>query len=367
MKNSVYFIGALFILLCCHQPKETSVWVIDLEKSNVSNLNEVFTDYELIPFEVNSDAQIVEFSKLVALDNYLYILDRPSAAIVLFNAAGSYIDKLDAFGEGPGEYLEISDFNINPFNGNVEIISPDGELLIYSKEFSFLDRIPLEGLSSFQYFDYLNDDVIALNSIDFRNTSPVVLFSRSQAKIVGHIDFPFTEFEKNFIFLLENIFFRNEEGLFICTRFSNDVYQIELNQLSFRNKFDFKDYAFYDNSLASGMTAKYYSDYLKEKISNSFASFKKYAESSDQIVFQFPFKNRTGLAVLDKKSGEYKILYRYFSFDYFSYETREIFSIIAPDNISNYLFWEEWSSQDRQILQNAQQEEIPLILKFKTK
>ncbi len=367
MNNKTYYFFAIWFLLSCSQSKNNDHWVIDLEKYNVTKLNEIFKSYDLISLETNEKSHIVEFSKLIALENYLYILDRASATISLFDENGRFINKLDSFGDGPGEYLAISDFNINPFNGNIEVISPDGELLIYSKDFFFLDAIDLDGLSSYSYFDYLNDDIIALNSIDFRNISPIVLFSRSQAKMIGRMDLPFTEFEKNFILFMENIFFRTEKGLFICTRFTNDVYQIKLNEPSLIRKFDFGQYFFTDNSLKEGMSGKYYNEFLKERIGNGFASFKKYTESSDHIVFQFPFKNQTGFAIIDKETQGYKILYRYFSFDHFSYDNNEVFSVITPENINNYHFWEEWNSYERQVLQKAQKEEIPLILKFKIK
>ncbi|MFC3415630.1 6-bladed beta-propeller [Algoriphagus hitonicola] len=362
-KQSIIFF--LFTLVSCGEHQESNHVSINLESPHTENLNDVFSEFGIIPLELHPEAQLVEIDKLLVTDSHYFVLDRSSAVIFVFDKKGEFSNKLDAFGEGPGEYLAISDFNINPFNGNLEVLSPDGVLIVYDSDFTFLDEFSLEGLSSFQYFNYLNEDLIALNTLDHRNPAPVILWSRIQRKLFKEVYLPLHELEKHHLVFMEDIFFRSANSLFICTRFANEVYQITEDSLLLKKQFDFGKYNFPTDQIKADEAEKYYHDFFSEQIQSAFGSIKKYNESDRSVVFQFSLEGKTRFFVQEKASGKYQILDRYFTFDEFKSDTEEIYAVISPEAIPNYDFWPEWDSGQRNLLEEAKENEQTLLLRLK--
>lgn len=84
-------------------------------------------------------------SKLVYNDNRYFILDFTQNKIFVYNDSGDFLNVIGSRGRGPGEYLELRDFQVH--KGRVYIL--DNNLIrIYSYEGSFIDKLDLVGLRS---------------------------------------------------------------------------------------------------------------------------------------------------------------------------------------------------------------------------
>ena len=71
-----------------------------------------------------------------------------SQDVTLFNLAnGSFIERLIFLGNGPGEYVTLTDFKINEYTNTLDFLTPQGELLIYDsndkKQFKDSYQIPV--------------------------------------------------------------------------------------------------------------------------------------------------------------------------------------------------------------------------------
>lgn len=66
----------------------------------------------VVPLETRDDCLIGEITKMVYQNNLIYVSDKKSKAIYVFNTAGKLMMKLRAVGNGPGEYLNITSFAV---------------------------------------------------------------------------------------------------------------------------------------------------------------------------------------------------------------------------------------------------------------
>lgn len=84
-----------------------------------------------------------DVSKLVYDDNRYFIFDITQKKIFVYNDSGDFLNVIGSEGRGPGEYLELRDFQVH--NGRVYIL--DYNLIrIYSYEGSFITKLDLAGL-----------------------------------------------------------------------------------------------------------------------------------------------------------------------------------------------------------------------------
>lgn len=142
MKNKLlYFLVIITICIAgCSQDRNSSVSeTIHFCKMPVSS-------YEDMPAELLSKAKYIvlnsqtqeslfkEMDKIVYSSGKLYILDWLSRKIVVFDESGNPVSALTKNGRGPGEYLQITDFDIDN-KGNIWIIDGRKDKMIeYSPE-----------------------------------------------------------------------------------------------------------------------------------------------------------------------------------------------------------------------------------------
>lgn len=107
-----------FLLLSCdgsHSPKGGNIITVNIPaiKNNFSeNFDSLFEFKRFITLETNSDCLIKRVSKVSFYEKEIYILDDREKKIYVFSNEGNYLRCYNHFGQGPGEYLSLSDFTI---------------------------------------------------------------------------------------------------------------------------------------------------------------------------------------------------------------------------------------------------------------
>ncbi len=147
MSKKGIFCCILFMLLnwSCHE-KDTLFPVLSVNISSelkILNGDSLFDWVEYIPLETTkSNLFSVERKTLVCGDT-LYLCDKDQEEIFQYDIEGNYIKKLSARGNGPGEYLSISDFIIEDSLLMV-LSSQNRKLYFYTiDDFRFVRAIPL--------------------------------------------------------------------------------------------------------------------------------------------------------------------------------------------------------------------------------
>ncbi len=117
--------------------------VIDIEGSinnyELVNLSNYASDLNYVQLETNDSALIGAISKIVYECDKIFISDQ-SESIYVFDSAGKHLKTFNKKGRGPGEYNRITNFFVNPNNGNLYIITSQA-LLCYDSELNFVKAI----------------------------------------------------------------------------------------------------------------------------------------------------------------------------------------------------------------------------------
>lgn len=112
-------------------------------------------DTKVIILESNENCLLADIEKILFVNDNIYIKDRISKILYVFSRGGEFMFKIDKQGRGPGEYISISDFDVNKNNNNIYVYSAgDAKILKYDDHgvfissskvnFSFNDIFTLE-------------------------------------------------------------------------------------------------------------------------------------------------------------------------------------------------------------------------------
>ncbi|MDR2410063.1 MAG: 6-bladed beta-propeller [Bacteroidales bacterium] len=129
--------------------------VIDLSKlcdnKQYTSLFPLLDDYRLVILETTDNCLIGEIRKVVLADSLIFIHDPYIAnKLFLYNNKGKFIRQIGAYGQGPGEYIQVSDFY---YDKNT------GEILLYDQFKSTIMYFDIDGKhikNKKQLFRYIN-------------------------------------------------------------------------------------------------------------------------------------------------------------------------------------------------------------------
>lgn len=124
-----------------------------LELSNKKLLNKFSNKkVEYIALETRPESVIGDIDKIIIIDNDFYLLDKKNTkGIFIFNEKGKYLRKIQNVGNGPGEYLRISDFQYNRATKQLEIYDDiTFKIYIYNLNGTFIRSV-----NSFNFDNFL--------------------------------------------------------------------------------------------------------------------------------------------------------------------------------------------------------------------
>jgi hypothetical protein len=156
MKNKSIFIVFLFILLSasCNTKKEQPS--IEMETEIID-----FSSFEIIKGSIpeaiikekkyillNSSDSILfgRIDKIKIIKDIIYILDTKLRELIVFNLSGVGIGKIGGVGQGPKEYIRITDFDINDSGDIYFIDGTSDKLFVFDKNLQFVSakKMPFE-------------------------------------------------------------------------------------------------------------------------------------------------------------------------------------------------------------------------------
>jgi len=187
MKQRVLLIFYAIIVIvnsCSKSDKGLEAELIPFNKLQVMSYDDIredlFGNMEYTVLKADStDYMFASPQKIVYKDNTYYIHDwmnRMNSKLVAFDKKGNPVLSLNKRGKGPGEYLQISDFDIDD-NKDLWIVDGQNDVLLhYSDECRFIDskKLPFEVsyikcinggmlffvLSKWNISDYKNEQIL---------------------------------------------------------------------------------------------------------------------------------------------------------------------------------------------------------------
>lgn len=136
----IYLIGLLLFSIGCKHDKSTfgkvQPEIIDLSdglKSDgeIMNISKIARDIQYVFLETTKDCLIDDIDKMMTDKNLIFLFNRRQ--FFIFNDEGKFVRQIGREGKGPGEYLRIMDFTINPNGQTIFIYDSDQKKVICYK------------------------------------------------------------------------------------------------------------------------------------------------------------------------------------------------------------------------------------------
>lgn len=223
-----------------HNLKTSSNSNTNVQIFNLENFTDELSDsliikeLKYIPLETRDECLMSSVQKILVVDNKIYILDNDVAnSIFVFSIEGKFIYKINKQGKGPGEYLSVTDFDVDNF-GNIFVNDQMSRKIIkYSDNGTNSLEIFNDELC-YLYLSYVNDSLVIFedyryftDSKNIKEPCGIVYWNPVTKKVVDRF-FPLRnrDYEK-IARTTARVIWDSGEKLFYLRSFSDTIYELQ--------------------------------------------------------------------------------------------------------------------------------------------
>lgn len=209
--------------------------VIDSDKNIQVPYDSLIERIEFIKLETTEDNLIGEISQVLFVDSLLIVVDSKSAkSISVFDLNGDFKNKIGNIGNGPAEFVEISNVIIVPETNHVCVLDrPQKKILYFSLDGQFIrqERQPFMLMS----FEYIDSQHIAYNVIamyddlygEYRGKALVVTDTTHRISY-GSID---DTYSNDLTFVIHSPLRKFDNQVFFSSNISDSIYLVKNDKL----------------------------------------------------------------------------------------------------------------------------------------
>ena len=315
MKQTFIIIYLLLFAYACNNKQiiteespidSSSVKPIKIPKNynNILQIDSIFDKIEAVALETQEKYLIKYSQKIKIKGDYLYILDNYKNLFVFSTSTGKFIRQIGKQGKGPGEYLNVRDFDFDN-KGNIYIMD-FRQILKYTVSGKFIEKYTLDFAKSNITANPSNIAVadedhfyIWAGSYDIKENKNKNLFLMYKIDKKGNIInryFPL----KYYLMHSPNRFRKYDNTYNIQPWYGNNIiYSIDNGSVKSKYYIDFGDLTFKD---AVPESLKSFGGF-KEKIDQKYAnSIRGFIEMDDWIYFMFQYKRKVQNVYYSKKT-----------------------------------------------------------------
>jgi hypothetical protein len=311
----IFIISLSSLLFSCNNEKKKQSEESEINKKNLINLkikgdihnllqiDSIFNDITTIPLETKEECLIKEIVKVLFHGNKMFLQDEAQKLLV-FDTNGKFLKEIGKKGKGPGEFLELRDFDIDK-DGNIYILDRK-QILKYNNDGTFLKGFSYHFSPTdktfcipFQFATKDNDNFyIWGGSLGLKDNSIGNFFAMYEMTKGGKITNKYFPVKYN-ISGSYNQFKRYKELLLIDPVFgSNVIYSINKEGVGERYYIDFGRRTL-DIPVPEGFLSLV--DFKTRIDSRYFHSIFGFIETNDWIYFMFVFKRHVYNVYFSKK------------------------------------------------------------------
>lgn len=164
---------------------ESDIITVNLERRDNISAKELFSDIQAIPLETTPESLIRDITQIKFFESQYYIHDYRRSQIFVFDREGRFQFALNEKGDGPGQYLNLSDFAIDTVRRNLVVLcAVSNALFFYDLEGKFIKKKRLPDISgAYNSLQFQNKDTIAFFTYDYDHR--LKFYSLSKNKILG--------------------------------------------------------------------------------------------------------------------------------------------------------------------------------------
>jgi hypothetical protein len=168
LNNKIYFLILFIFAISCNpdKKKETirndNVYTVDFDnipKEEKIPVSYLFKKVTPIPLETTDESLIGYINEVQVFDGKIFVLDKSYAyGVFMFDMDGKFIRKFGRTGQGPGEYLYLTDFTIDEINKEIYLLDRDNNcVFIYDIDTGkYKRRIKFAEIKYSTYVQYSN-------------------------------------------------------------------------------------------------------------------------------------------------------------------------------------------------------------------
>lgn len=335
MRNCLFLI-ILFVCSCSISDKQNfgEIKVSVEEASSEVFLSSFIDNYKLIPLETTDDNLIAHIDKVKIDEDEIFILDKTNNAIFVFGVDGGFHKSLFNVGNGPGEYVQLMDFDIQ---GDTLFALDFGKrcVLMYDMDFNYIDKFNYEFFSA---QIAVNDTSIYLYNLKSKDEGDYKcsVFDRKGNKITEEFLRPKSGEVFNFIEF--NAFCKQNDQIYVSPIFSNYIYSGNNFQIQYHLNFENRKFPDDLNIEEQNVSDPDFNYVVKNN----------YYISSRYLIFDYFVQGQRAFCVLDKLNNKLNI------------------GVVENDLIQGYRFFPRWGDEKyliEEISAEILREDFPDFLK----
>ena len=138
---------------------ESDIITMNLERRDHISTKELFSDIQVIPLETTPESLIRSITQIKFFEDRYYILDYRRSQIFVFDREGRFQFALNEKGDGPGQYLNLSDFTIDTARRNLVVLcAVSNALFFYDLGGKFIEKLEFpSGRNQQEKIQYVKD------------------------------------------------------------------------------------------------------------------------------------------------------------------------------------------------------------------
>jgi len=312
--NKIKLLIYSFLLLGCAESKKVDklpsiIETSDLQVSSklgepITELDEHFDFLDLISLQTPEGIVISEITKVMMDDSGIFVHDKKFEGLYHFDLDGNYLKSYGTLGEGPGEFLDISDFEIK--EDEIVILSKSKKgLLFFDKESGgFLDE---------KRYDLFGDELVYIDNDEFLvyvnfNANDVhgsynVFRIDSEGSILQKY-FPFDEEKQHSMVSMSGYLTESAGDVYFGLPFDEFVFSYNKDEQDFYPKYqtDLLSQYILDNKRDFDAILK--PEVLIKSFGGESFNGTTYLENKRKIYLTFFDLSSKKSAIVDKKTGE---------------------------------------------------------------
>ena len=202
--------------------------IISFDKVGKSDFE--ISDLTYVPLETTEQSLIGSIDKIVYRNDKYYILDKTlNKSVYIFDKTGAFIYSINKSGEGPGEYLEMMDMDVD--NNNNIYVADNGKMSIIKYINASPDTYETISVGEhFFEFRHLNGTLFVLRDIfgkDGQKMNLAIFDSgdNSLKPLLSDIQKDINELD--ILRCSKHYLYHAEEGILYNERFTPDIYSVD--------------------------------------------------------------------------------------------------------------------------------------------
>ena len=304
---SIKGIVMIFIILSvysCQRESNQNIEILSIgDPMKLKEFTDVFSDVELIFLDSTKDALLSSVEKMYVLNDTFYIKDGRSQNIFIYEKDGSFLSNTKRIRGCSGKEVQvISDFLVNPYAQNIEILNPYGAVYIYDKSINFVDkfRVPKE-CGMVHSFDIIDSCTYIFGGMASKGDNPTLYaYSKADNKVINKAVVE-EIFPHRSICTDDNMFHKdNNNTYFISDRHHNMLFSLNPHD----EKMLQAEYCFKlkNNPLTSDDINMSNLEQFREEDFSKYSSFNRRYISEKHIVVSYWYQKKINIYIYDRQT-----------------------------------------------------------------